>query len=122
MLFQNKDFMIKTHLALVATIYFLLSFSIVISQPDTMDWWNPASHPVPVIEGQAWTGEAKSPYDRLPSRAEGQVRDAVWNLAGHNAGIMVRFRSNAEEIVVRYQVAGNLEMNHMPATGVSGLF
>ncbi|MCB0669792.1 MAG: SGNH/GDSL hydrolase family protein [Saprospiraceae bacterium] len=113
--------MIKTHLALVATIYFLLSFSIVISQPDTMDWWNPAGHPVPVIEGQAWTGEAKSPYDRLPSRAEGQVRDAVWNLAGHNAGIMVRFRSNAEEIVVRYQVAGNLEMNHMPATGVSGV-
>lgn len=92
-----------------------------ITQGDTMNWWNPATNEFNVLEGQAWPGETESSFDRLPAKANGLVRDAVWNLGQHNAGIMLRFRSNAEEIIVRYQVAGNLEMNHMPATGVSGV-
>jgi hypothetical protein len=88
---------------------------------DSLIWFNPASHPFDVVEGQAWQGETEDPFDRLPVRAKSLVREAVWNLSKHNAGVMLRFRSNASEIVVRYQVSGNLEMNHMPATGVSGL-
>lgn len=42
------------------------------------------------VEGQGWT-ENKSPYDRLPAKAEGKVRDAVWGLSRDSAGMCVRF-------------------------------
>ncbi|MCX6225393.1 MAG: SGNH/GDSL hydrolase family protein [Bacteroidia bacterium] len=86
-----------------------------------MKWWNPVASGFRVIEGQGWPGEFASPYDRLPSRAEKSVRPAVWNLSGNSAGLMIRFRSNAGRIVVRYQVAGAMNMPHMPSTGVSGI-
>ena len=50
------------------------------------------------------------------------VRDAVWNLSRHSAGMMVRFRTDATEIHADYKVTSKkLAMVHMPATGVSGL-
>lgn len=110
----------RTTLILTISFSFLFIYR-AFPQQDSLIWWNPASHDFPVVEGQAWTGETEQSFDRLPSRAKGLVREAVWNLGQHNAGIMLRFRSNAKEIVVRYQVKGNLEMNHMPATGVSGV-
>ncbi len=84
-------------------------------------WWNPAETELPVIEGQFWGTEVKNTYDRLPARAEGVVRDAVWNLSGDAAGLVLRFHTNANEIVVKYKVGGSISMSHMPATGVSGL-
>jgi len=84
-------------------------------------WWNPAQCDYPTVEGQAWTGEVESYYDRLPSRAKGEVRDAVWNLSKHAAGLVIRFRTDASQIKVRYSLGGNLGMPHMPATGVSGV-
>jgi len=86
-----------------------------------LKWWDPIQHQFPVIEGQAWTSEVKDPYDRLTSRAQKNVREAVWELSKNSAGLMIRFRSNAEEIIVRYGVRGEHAMNHMPATGVSGV-
>ena len=84
-------------------------------------WWNPAENGFPVIEGQAWGGLTEEPYDRLPARAKAVVREAVWNLGKQASGLMIRFRSNASHIRVRYTVSGAHEMNHMPATGVSGV-
>lgn len=75
------------------------------------------------IEGRGWPAtETEKFYDRLPKRAKGMVRDAVWNLSRHSAGMLTRFRTNASEIWVDYQVtSSNLAMPHMPATGVSGI-
>lgn len=75
------------------------------------------------VEGQGWTDtDRKSPFDRLPAKAEGKVRDAIWNLSRHSAGLCVRFVSNAPDIHARWTVtATNLAMPHMPATGVSGV-
>lgn len=73
------------------------------------------------VEGRGFT-ETEAFYDRLPARAKGVVRDAVWNLSRHSAGMQVRFRTDATEIHVDYAVtSANLAMPHMPATGVSGL-
>lgn len=90
---------------------------------DTLKWWNPAESKFSVLEGQAWPKKVKSPYDRLPARAEQTVRKDVWDLSHHSAGLYIKFRSNADEIRVRYGVSstGNLAMPHMPATGVSGV-
>ncbi|MBI5387423.1 MAG: SGNH/GDSL hydrolase family protein [Verrucomicrobia bacterium] len=73
------------------------------------------------VEGQGWT-DTKAPYDRLPAKAEGKVRSAVWNLGRHSAGLCVRFVTDAGEIHARWVlVSSNLAMPHMAATGVSGL-
>jgi len=73
------------------------------------------------IEGQGWTDTA-APYDRLPARAEGKVRKAVWSLSRHSAGLCVRFVTDADRLEARWTLTSNsLAMPHMPATGVSGL-
>ncbi|MBI1349046.1 hypothetical protein GC163_22470 [bacterium] len=73
------------------------------------------------LEGQGWT-DVKAPYDRLPARAEGKVRDAVWNLSRNSAGMCVRFVTDSPTIHARWTVtSSNLAMPHMAATGVSGV-
>ena len=103
--------------------FLLLAFlpcTVVYSQDITYTWWNPSGNEFPVLEGQAWK-EVQKPYDRLPARAEKTVREDVWNLSHHSAGLMLRFRSNADQIIIRYKVSGSNAMLHMPATGVSGI-
>jgi len=73
------------------------------------------------VEGQGWT-DTKSPYDRLPAKAEATVRDAVWNLSRHASGIVVPFSTDASRIKARWTLTSDrLAMPHMPATGVSGV-
>jgi hypothetical protein len=73
------------------------------------------------IEGKGWT-DTKALYDRLPAKAQGKVREAVWNLSRHSAGLCARFVTDAQEIHARWTLTSkNLAMPHMPATGVSGL-
>lgn len=73
------------------------------------------------VEGRGWT-ETTAFYDRLPARAEGIVREAVWNLSRNSAGLCARFVTEATTIQARWTLtSAKLEMPHMPATGVSGL-
>jgi GDSL-like Lipase/Acylhydrolase family/N-terminus of Esterase_SGNH_hydro-type len=73
------------------------------------------------VEGRHWA-EVEAPYDRLPSKAKATVRDAVWNLSRHSAGMCLRFNTNASHIHARWSVTNaNLAMPHMAATGVSGV-
>jgi len=73
------------------------------------------------MEGRGWSDTA-SFYDRLPAKAKSIVREDVWYLAADSAGIVVRFVSDATEIHARWKlIRPDLAMNHMPATGVSGL-
>lgn len=73
------------------------------------------------VEGKGFD-DTERYFDRLPARAEKRVRAAVWGLSRHSAGMLVRFKTNASSIDVRYQLmSSRLDMPHMPATGVSGL-
>ncbi len=104
-------------------ILFLLTFlqvTFVFSQKINYTWWDPSKNQFSVIEGQA-SNQVKSPYDRLSANAEKTVRKDVWDLSRHSAGLMLRFKSNADQIIVRYKVTGEKAMPHMPATGVSGV-
>jgi lysophospholipase L1-like esterase len=83
--------------------------------------WNPIKDTLNVIQGRGWSEGFKSAYDRLPASAEKKVRKAVWNLSENSAGLNLRFRTNATNIVVKFAVKGALQMPHMPATGVSGV-
>lgn len=58
------------------------------------------------IDGCAWD-DVNHPSDRLPARAEGKVRQEVWDLAQEPAGLSVLFETNAKEIFVRWELARN---------------
>ena len=57
----------------------------------------------------------------MPTKAEKTVRDAVKKKKKNTSGLSLRFKSDAKEIIVRYQVSGSLQMLHFPATAVSGV-
>ncbi|WP_282178388.1 SGNH/GDSL hydrolase family protein [Maribacter stanieri] len=109
----------KKSILLLLYIFFVhTSFS---QSEKKIEWWNPVNSVVPVISGQAWPSEVKSVYHRFPERAEKSVREKVWNLSKQSAGLSIRFWSNADSILVKYQLKEAIDMAHMPATGVSGL-
>jgi lysophospholipase L1-like esterase len=72
------------------------------------------------VEGQGWK-ELPNHYCRLPAKAEKIATSAVWNLSKQSAGLLVRFKTDSPVIKVRHQVAHDLAMPHMTATGKSGL-
>jgi hypothetical protein len=73
------------------------------------------------VDGRAFT-DTEAPFDRLPRDARGRVSDAVWALQRNTAGLCVRFVTDAPEIGVRWSLTSpSLGMDHMPATGVSGV-
>lgn len=73
------------------------------------------------VEGRGWNETARF-FDRFPAKAEKSVRKDVWNLSRHSAGMLARFETSAKTIHIRYKLLSpSLAMNHMPATGVSGV-
>ncbi len=73
------------------------------------------------VEGRGWTDTAEF-YNRLPAKAESAVPKSVWDLSKHSAGMVVRFVTDSTEVRVRWTLINEtLAMNHMPATGVSGV-
>ena len=101
-------------------LLWLLSHLFAFSQDKTYRYYDPATDAAYVMEGQAWA-EVQDFYDRLPARAEQMVRKPLWDLSKNSAGLQLRFVSDAGEIIVKYTVAGKLQIPHMPATGVSGV-
>ena len=75
------------------------------------------------VEGRGWGGQERLRwFDRFPAKAEKTVTKSVWNLSRHSAGMMVRFKTDANAIHARWKVLSpNLGMPHMPPSGVSGL-
>ena len=108
----------KIILLLSALIFTLHGFS---QKATAYKKWNPALDTLQVLEGQGWPKHVKNFYDRLPAKAENMVRKEVWDLSQNSAGLSFRFRTNANEIIVKYVVDGKLQFPHMPATGVSGV-
>lgn len=73
------------------------------------------------IQGKGWKEDVLT-FNRLPSSAVTQVREPVWNLSHHTAGMYVRFTTDATEIKAKWSLTDeNISMNHFAATGVSGL-
>ncbi|WPV01993.1 SGNH/GDSL hydrolase family protein [Mucilaginibacter sp. cycad4] len=84
-------------------------------------WYDPVKADFPVIEGQGWSKETASGYERFPARAEKTLNPNVWNISHSSAGLYIKFKTDAQNLVIRYKVKGDFAMWHMPATGVSGV-
>jgi len=70
------------------------------------------------VEGRGWT-DTEGYYDRFPARAKGVVREPVWELSHDCAGLLLRFRTDADSLLVDWDGGGG--MPHFAPTGVSGL-
>ncbi len=73
------------------------------------------------VEGLGFR-DLKSPYDRLPVRAEGVVRPEVWNLSRDSAGVVVRFTAATTAIHARWTLTNkSLASVNITAIASSGL-
>lgn len=104
------------------TFFLLFSLSIGYAQ-SKKKLWKPSDHEFEVVEGQAWPLQTPSPFNRLPNKIASEIPPQIWALAKNSAGLMIRFRSNAEEIKIRYRLNDKipLQMGNLPATLMSGL-
>ena len=94
----------------------LLTFA----SPQSTEWQWVQAHDL-TFEGQGWS-DVDSPFDRLPKKAKGVVRDPVWNLSRDSSGMAVRFVTDSTAIACRWSLRkSTLALPHMPATGVSGV-
>ena len=84
-------------------------------------WYNPETDGAK-LHGQAMQESARSNYyHRLPDEVEANVRAAVWNLSRNTAGVSLKFQTDSKNIIVKYVVTESHSMQHMPATGKTGL-
>ena len=73
------------------------------------------------IEGRAFS-DTEAYYDRLPAGVTTNVNEGVRSLKRHTAGMQFRFATDSQRLVFRWKpLLPRLDMNHMPATGVSGI-
>ena len=102
---------------IMSFIMVLLVFNTSAQEAKDYTWHNPLKS-LDKIDGQGWSDIE---YNRLPTKAENSVRKPVWRLSRHAAGLSIRFKTDADSLQIEYEVDGNIAMNHMPATGVSGV-
>jgi hypothetical protein len=101
---------------------FLLSGSSLLAQvpasPPELAWHDARKFN---LEGLGYT-DLKSPYDRLPARAEKVVRPAVWDLSRDSSGVLVRFTADTSAIHARWTLINKtLAGPTMTAIASSGL-
>lgn len=65
--------------------------------------------------------DTQTKYERLPARLEGKTRQPVWNLSKNCSGLAIRFRTNSPVIAARWEVTGDVVMNHFAPSGIKGL-
>ncbi len=65
--------------------------------------------------------ESPKRYERLPASLEGKTRPEVWALSKNCSGMAIRFRTNSHAIAARWEVTGDVTMNHFASTGIKGL-
>jgi hypothetical protein len=88
--------------------------------PSNLDWYDVKTWGA---EGRILGDQERlSWFDRLPQSAQKKVTSNVWNLSRDSAGMMARFKTDADSIHVHYKLTKDkLGLPHMPATGVSGI-
>ena len=73
------------------------------------------------IEGRAFN-DVEHYYDRLPAGVTTNVNAGVRNMKHHTSGMQFRFATDSKKLSFKWvPYSHNLSMDHMPATGVSGI-
>lgn len=68
------------------------------------------------------TVDTETRYERLPIYLKDNVsRPAIWSLGKNTSGLAIRFNSNSTSISAKWEVLGDVRMNHFTETGIKGL-
>ena len=85
---------------------------------DGMKWFDGRELP---IEGRAFDG-TEHYYDRLPTNVTTSVNSGVRSGKHNTSGMQFRFSTDSTRLVFKWKpYSSSLSMDHMPATGVSGI-
>src|SRR5512147_2572446 len=84
------------------TFTMLLGGAPLLAQNPELEWYDAKKF---TVEGLGFR-DLKSPYDRLPARAEGVVRKEVWDLSRDSSGVLVRFATDGTAIHARWSLTG----------------
>jgi len=60
-------------------------------------------------------------YERLPASLKGKTRPPVWSLSRNCSGLAIRFHTNSPVIAAKWEVTGDVVMNHFAPSGIKGL-
>jgi hypothetical protein len=83
-----------------------------------MKWYDGTELP---IEGKGFSNTALY-YDRLPTNVTTSVNEGVRSRAHTTSGMLFRFSTDSTNLVFKWvPYSSSLSMDHMPATGVSGI-
>ncbi|SHF69084.1 Lysophospholipase L1 [Mariniphaga anaerophila] len=104
----------RLFLVLFALVLPVFGFSV---SPDSLKYVDAADFPV---IGKGFT-DTQTRYERLPSALESTTRPPVWNLSKNCSGMAIRFRTNSTVIAAKWEVTGDVFMNHFTMTGIKGL-
>jgi hypothetical protein len=115
--FLKKNY---NRILMVASVLRILNINPVLSNsPDSLFKWTDARELG--IGGKGWKNDS-SAYGRLPSKAEGHIPDAVWDLGKQTAGLYIHFFTDAPVIKAKWGLTSEtLGFPHFAPTGVSGL-
>ncbi len=114
-----------------------LAVSSIFAQQEQIAKWDPAmavANAVVGADGLKWIDGQYLPlegkafenvedfYNRLPSTVTTNVNIGVRIMLHHSAGLQFRFKTSSKHVSFRWTPwSKNLAMDHMPATGVSGI-
>jgi len=100
--------------------FFILLFSFSSSAQERLllTWYDAT---VLGIQGKGWT-DTKTPFDRLPVKAEKLVPEGVWARSLNSAGLHVSFATNSPIIVVRWRLRNpSISSPYLSSMSVAGL-
>ena len=127
---------LKSRVSCLASLIFgLISFAAFANQSEIAKWDpNMAQRDAVVTNGVKWIDGRALPiegrafddtacyYDRLPSNVTAAVNGGVRSMKNHTAGMQFRFATDSRKLRFRWiPVNEQLAMDHMPATGESGI-
>jgi len=101
-------------------IPFILVSGFAESQSVEFKWSNPLIEKVPVVEGQV-PAHLQNSFRRLPEGFQKEVDKNIWKEANQPAGLLIRFQTDADEMVIKYTVDNNSEKPDMSAIATSGI-
>lgn len=103
---------------LLSVIFLCLSFLYAeADQPDTLTYVNASALE---LIGKGFS-DTESLYDRLPASLKDKTRPPVWSLSKNSSGLAIRFCTDSRVIAAKWELTGDVVMNHFAPTGIKGV-
>ncbi len=99
---------------LISFVFPIVGFA---AAPDSMRYVNAKEFQ---LIGKGFT-DTQNSWQRLPDSLKGKTRSPVWSLSKNCSGLAIRFCTNSTVIAAKWEVTGDVTMNHFTPTGIKGL-